>query len=209
LQINVGENRRGNQKRTRSQDIGRRQTYTNIHIYHFILQQFLLSSNFFGMVVGSSLQDKCSGCISPLSPITSVFPCGDQNTCTYLVSPIVYFYYKGTESYVRVTNLSLNDRCSLLPSISDFRFSNQNVNDRILKLYINKIQKHEPHKKRLDLPRKFRKNNYYVKRKFLNKDIKTSIANKRWRKPKGQSKTNEEPRHIQQANANINEIPLS
>jgi hypothetical protein len=62
----------------------------------------------------------------------------------------MYFYYKGTESYVRVTNLSLNERCSLLSSISDFRFSNQNVNDRILKLYINKIQKDEPHKKRLD-----------------------------------------------------------
>ena len=68
----------------------------------------------------------------------------------------MYFYYKGTESYVRVTNLSLNERCSLLSSISDFRFSNQNVNDRILKLYINKIQKHEPHKKRLDLPSMYR-----------------------------------------------------
>jgi hypothetical protein len=39
---------------------------------------------------------------------------------------------------------------------SDFRFSNQNVNDRILKLYINKIQKHESHKKRLDLPSMYR-----------------------------------------------------
>lgn len=50
----------------------------------------------------------------------------------------MYFCYQSIKSYVRVTTLSLNDWCSLLPSICDRRFPKQNVNDRVLKLYINK-----------------------------------------------------------------------